>query len=154
MMAGTRGGGREREHRAGKGNTLLLEELFDTSDVRADDSRFRDHEGLVPIADVVGVEPPLLRRARLDQEHGLAPLDDDDDGLHLVENQAVTATQDRAARKEEGEHDPSIRPSPSMHAQSVVPSERERVTGVAARRDRQRVLGMGSLDDNQNRKYR
>src|SRR5262245_40624513 len=87
-MAGRQGGGGEREWRVGKRNTVLLEELFDAGDIGADDAAFGDHQWLVPVADVVGVEPPLLWRARLDQEHRLRPLHDDDDGLRLVEDEA------------------------------------------------------------------
>src|SRR5262245_25166498 len=154
MLDGDRGGGRERELRARKGNALLLEKLFDAVDIRADDPGFSNHQGLVPIADVVRVEPPLLGRARFDQEHRLRSLNDDDDGLRLLEDQAVTAPQHRAAREQKTEGDSAVRPPPSVYAQSVVPSERDRVARVAANRDRQRVVGMDLLDDDQNRKYR
>src|SRR5262249_59624273 len=99
-------------------------------------------------------EPPLLWRARLDQEHRLRPIYDNDDGLRLVEDEAVAAAQDRAARKGHTEHEPAIGPPPSTQMQSVFPSECDRVAGVAADRRRQRVLAMDLLDDDQNRKYR
>src|SRR5262245_5927438 len=67
MIAGRRGDWRERKRRASEGNALLLEELFHTGDIRADDSGVGDHQWLVAIADVVRVESPLLRCARLDQ---------------------------------------------------------------------------------------
>src|SRR5262245_60512674 len=153
-MAGRRAGGDERECRVRKGNALLLEEPLDAGDVGADDARLGDHQWLVPIADVVGVEPPLLWGARLDQEHRLRPIYDNDNGLCLVEDEAVTAAHDRAARKGHTEHEPAIGPPPSTQMQSVFPSECDRVAGVAANRGRERVLAMDLLDDDQNRKYR
>jgi hypothetical protein len=154
MMVASCGGRRERKRRAYKRNPLLLEELFDAGDVGAKDSRIRDHQWLMLIANLVRIEAPLPGRARLDEEHRLRPLDDDDNGFQLVENQTVAVTQDRAAPKEETEHDTCVRPPPAVHAQSVVPSEGYRVAGVAAGRGRQGALTMRLLDDDQNRKYR
>ena len=154
MMAGHRGGGCERKRRARKWNAVLLEELFDAGQVRADDSGFGDHQRLVPIADVVCEQSPFLGRARLDEEHRLRPLGDDDHGFLPVDDQAVTAAQDRAPRKRKTERDSAVRPSRSAHVQSVFPSERDRVASVAAGRWRQRILAKGLIDDGQNRKYR
>src|SRR5262245_61824852 len=154
MMVGHRGGRREREGRARKRNALLLEELLDAGDIGADDCRFGDHQWLVSIADVVGVEAPLLGRVRLDQEHRLRSLHDHDDGPRLVQDQAVATAQDRAPRKEKTEVEAAVRPAPCAHVQPVIPAERDRVAGVAAGRGRQSVLAMDVLDDNQNRKYR
>src|SRR5215831_15268195 len=124
MVAGRRGDGRERPRRPRKRNALLLEELFDPADIGADDARSADHQWLVPIADVVGVEAPLLWRARLDQEHRFWPLHDDDDDLRPVEDETVAAAQDRAARERKTEHEAAVGPSPSASMHSVFPSER------------------------------
>src|SRR5262249_16105896 len=66
-MVGHRNVRRERASRAREENVLPLEELFDTGHIGTHDCSFGDHQWLVPIADMVGVETPLLRRARLDQ---------------------------------------------------------------------------------------
>src|SRR5262245_59110365 len=152
LVTAPRGGRGERERRARKGNALLLQELCDASDIGADDSRFRDHQWLMPVADVVGVESPLLGRARLDQEHRLRPLDDKDDGLQLVEDQTVAAAQHRAARKGKTERESAVGPSASAYTQSVFPSARDRVAGIAAGDGRQRVVGLGQLGDYHTRK--
>src|SRR6185369_9053793 len=99
-------------------------------------------------------QSPFVGRARLDEEHWLRPLDDDDDGFRLVDDQAVAAAQDRAAWKRKTKRDSAVRPSRSARAQSVFPSERDRVASVASGRWRQRVLAKGLIDDGQNRKYR
>src|SRR5262245_36742155 len=148
-VAGCRNGGRERERRARKRNALLLEKLFDPGHVGADDSGFGDHQRLVPIADVVREQPPLLGVARLDDEHRLRSLDDDDDGLRVVDDQAVTAAQDRASRKGKSERDAAVRPPLRVHAQPVVPSKRQCVASIAPGRRRQGVLAKYLFDDRQ-----
>jgi hypothetical protein len=132
---------------------VLFEELFDACDIGADDSGVDDHQRLVPIADVIRKQPPFLGRARLAQEHRLGPLDDDDDSVHLVQDEAVAAAQHCAARKGKTERDAPVRSPLSAHTRPVVPSQRDRVAGVAAGRGGQCVLRMGLLDDDQGRKY-
>ena len=123
MIAGDRGGGRERERRARKRNALLLEELFDAGHVRADDSGFSDHQRLVPISDVVREQPPLLGRAWFDAEHRLRLFDDDDDGLRLIDDQTVAAAQDRArGRDRPNASPPSDRRRPRTCSRSSHPS--------------------------------
>src|SRR5262249_11728200 len=78
MMVGHRRCRRERERRVRKRNVLLLEELQGAGHVRADDSRFGDHQREVPIANVVREQTPLLARARFNEEYRLGPLEDDD----------------------------------------------------------------------------
>jgi hypothetical protein len=58
------------------------------------------------------------------EENRLGLLDDDDDGLRLIDDQAVAAVQDHTPRKGKAEGDPAVRPPPSVHPQAVVPSER------------------------------
>src|SRR5262249_61628798 len=92
-----RRGGRERDRRTRKGNSVLFEELPHPGGIRTDDSRVGDHQWLVPIADVVRVESPLLGRVRLDEEHRLGLLDDHDDGPYFVGGPAVGARVDGGA---------------------------------------------------------
>src|SRR2546427_12927580 len=84
IMAGHGGGGRECERRTRKRNPLLLEELYDAGHVRADDCGFGDHQRLVPIADVVGEQPPLLGRTWLDRRTRATPPEGDADGPRLL----------------------------------------------------------------------
>ena len=90
--------------------------------------------GWCRLPNVLRKQPPFLGGARLDQEHRLGPLDDDDDGVYLVQDQTVAAAQQCAARKGRTEHDSPVRPTLSAHAQPVVPPERDRVACVAAGR--------------------
>ena len=67
---------REREHRLRMRDVLLVQQLLDSGQVRADERAVRDHDRLVAVADVIRVERPLLRRTRLDDEDRLRPFDD------------------------------------------------------------------------------
>ena len=87
---------------------MLLEELFDAGLVWAEEPGFGDHQRLMAIADVVGEQAPLLRCTRLDDKHRLGPLHDDDDGLHLIEDEAVAVAQDRTPRKEKTKREPAV----------------------------------------------
>src|SRR5262245_57663964 len=67
----SRDGGRwcERLCRPPIRHPVLLQQLLDAGHIGTDERGVGDHHRLMPVADVVREQRPLLRRARLDDEY-------------------------------------------------------------------------------------
>src|SRR5207248_11570774 len=110
----------------------------------------------MPVADVIREQAPFLRAARFDDEHRLGTYDNDGDEWRIVEEEAVSAAQYRAAGNRRAELDATISPASSVHVCAIFPAECDRVASVAARRVRQLGLGVDAIHDGhglQNKKY-
>ncbi len=127
---------------------MLLQQRLNTRRLRTHQRILGDHQGLVPVADVIREPRPLRGVTRRDEEHRLVLLDDRDDDPLGLENEPIAVAEHRPARERCTELDTAIRQAPSVHMRARLPAERHDVTREGARVWRQLRLSVNTIHNN------